>query len=62
MSDYWKVVRVIESCKNSRQNNIAYRMIQLYARKYPESRESVNELYDICEENMINICIEGEMT
>ncbi|UAV84675.1 hypothetical protein PHB09_180 [Pseudomonas phage PHB09] len=59
MSDYWKVVDVIKSCKTSRQNNVAYRMVQLYEKKYPVSRGLAQELYDLCDENLTNICSRG---
>lgn len=59
MSDYWKIVDVINSCKTSAQNNVAYRLVQLYDRKYPVSRGLAQELYDLCDENLIDICNKG---
>lgn len=56
MSDYWKVVAVIQSCRTSRQNNVAYRMIQLYEKKYPQNNGLADDLYTLCDINMIGIC------
>lgn len=55
MSDYHKIVDVIKSCKTSRHNNVAYRMIQLYERKYPQNNGLAEQLYNLCDDNMIEI-------
>lgn len=56
MSDYWKTVAVIQSCRTSRQNNVAYRMIQLYEKKYPQNNGLADKLYELCDINLIEIC------
>ena len=55
MSDYHKIVDVINSCITSRHNNVAYRMIQLYERKYPQNNGLAQNLYDLCDQNLIDI-------
>lgn len=56
MSDYWKTVAVIQSCYTSGQNNIAYRMVQLYEKKYPSDKGLADKLYEMCDTNLIEIC------
>lgn len=59
MSDYWKTVQVIKSCKTSAQNNVAYKMIMLYERKYPQNNGLAENLYELCDENLSEIMEQG---
>lgn len=54
--DFDKVCRVIDSCTNSRHNNVAYAMVQRYARKWPQNAILIAYLYDEVEGNLIDIC------
>lgn len=60
MSDYYKLVKVINSCKTSAQNNVAYRMIFLYQKKWPNNKILTQELFDLCDENLYDIVAEAQ--
>jgi len=54
VSDYAKVVRVIASCCTSRQNNVAYRMINFFEKKHGRGLFA-NALYEQCDSNLMDI-------
>lgn len=60
LEDLYKVRDVINSCTNSRHNNTAYRLVQLYEKKW-KHQPSADYLYERVDLNLVDIC-EGTMT
>lgn len=54
--DYDKVVKVIQSCVTSSQNNIAYRMIWNFNDMHKDDELTVR-LFRVCDENLISLDI-----
>lgn len=52
--DYDKVVKVIQSCVNSSQNNIAYRMIWNFNDMHKD-HELTLRLFHVCDKNLISL-------
>lgn len=55
MSDFAKVVDVIKSCKTSAQNDVAYRMVCNYDKKYPQNSIITMELMALIDQNLYDI-------
>lgn len=51
---YDKVCNIIRSCRDSRQNNVAYVVIQNFARMYGNDSYAL-ELYTLCDLNLQQI-------
>lgn len=54
LEDLDKVRKVIDSCTNSRHNNTAYALVQLYEKKW-KHKPSAEYLYERVDLNLINI-------
>lgn len=52
--DYEKTLAVIKSCRTSRQNMVAYRMIWNFSSKYKDDL-LVLELFNRCDMNLVDI-------
>lgn len=52
--DYEKTLAVIKSCRTSRQNMVAYRMIWNFSSKHKDDH-MVQELFYQCDINLIDI-------
>lgn len=52
--DYDYVVKVILSCKTSRQNNVAYKMCWNFHDMYKDDILSLR-LFRVCDENLVDI-------
>lgn len=51
MHDLDKVVAVIQSCTNTRHNNVAFNMVQNFEKKWKHS-PLVECLFELCDQNM----------
>lgn len=54
LDDFYKVAKVIRSCVDSRQNNHAFRLVQLFERKHSSARARpfADELYQLVDNNL----------
>ena len=54
LEDLDRVVAVVNSCKTSRQNNVAYAMVMLYEKKWGQGPHA-DWLYEAVDANLIRI-------
>lgn len=54
-AEFDRVCDVIDSCVTSRQNMVAYRMVQLFDRKWPQYAMLIAYLYDEVDDNLSTI-------